>query len=45
MTALDFSTNQPTRHTAKVLETEGDDLDYRCAGVLTMPPRWGNQFD
>jgi hypothetical protein len=31
MTALDLSKDPPTRHTAKVLETEEGDLDYRCA--------------
>jgi hypothetical protein len=34
MTAVDLSTDPPTRHTAKVLETEPGDLDYRCACML-----------
>ena len=36
MTALDLSTEPPTRHTAEVLETEEGDLDYRCACMLAQ---------
>jgi hypothetical protein len=31
MTALDISTDPPTRHSAKMLEMEAGDLDYPCA--------------
>jgi hypothetical protein len=34
MTALELATDPPTRHTAKVLETEPGDLDYRSACML-----------
>jgi hypothetical protein len=34
LTALDLSTDPPTRHTAKVMETEPGDLDYRSVCML-----------
>src|SRR5688572_14864598 len=39
MTALDLSKDPPTRYTAKVLETEKGDLDYRCACTLAQSVR------
>ena len=35
-TALDLSKDPPARHTAKALEAEDGDLDYRCACMLVQ---------
>lgn len=36
MTAVDPAADPPARHTAKVLETEAGDRDYRCACLLAQ---------